>query len=98
MTEQPKAPVRVVVCAANRYGNTIFLGARHFDEVMRMSMEFFDIPKLRAAVGEVQGFIDQWGVFMDRKEAFHVALAAGQVNYRRPKCGPSDVLFSEDIY
>jgi hypothetical protein len=96
--EQPKDPVRVVVCAANKYGDKVFLGARHFDERMRESMEFFDIPKLRKAVGEVQGFIDQWGVFMDRKEAYQVALEAGQINVRRPKSIPAEKLFSEDIY
>lgn len=89
---------RVVVCAANKYGDVMFIGVRHFCAVMRKNMEGSDVPALRRVFGEVQGFIDQWGVFMDRREALAVAMAAGQVNARRPKTGPVDILFSEDIY
>jgi hypothetical protein len=44
-----------------------------------------------------QGFIDQWGKFMGREEAFDVATAAGQI---RHKSGNPDSkeLFSEDLY
>lgn len=105
MTEQPKTPVRVVVCAANRYGVTkrlagplLFLGARHFDERMREHMEHYDVEHLRRNYGEEQGFIDQWGVFMNREEALAVAVAAGQINVRRPKTNPEHLLFSEDLY
>lgn len=94
MIEQPKVPVRVVVCAANRYGELIICGARHFDTVMHRQIE-------AANVGDAeheQGFIDQWGVFMDREEALAVATAAGQINVRRPKSAPFDELFSEDLY
>jgi hypothetical protein len=45
---------------------------------------------------EEQGFIDQFGVFMTREEAYVVAKAAGQIKYR---CGGDDgVLFSENLY
>lgn len=98
MTEQPEISVRVVVCAANKYGDKVFLGARHFDERMREAMQGSDIPAWHKAYGETQGFIDQWGVFMDRKEALLVATAAGQIGVRRPKGNPADMLFSEDLY
>lgn len=90
--------MRIVVCAANRYGELTFLGARHFDERMREAMQHYNIPTLRSACGEEQGFIDQFGVFMDRKEALEVAKAAGQINLHRPKTRPEDRLFSEDLY
>jgi hypothetical protein len=45
-----------------------------------------------------QGFIDQYGVFMDRRESLEVATAAGQINVRRTKTNPVNQLFSEDIY
>ncbi|ARK07913.1 hypothetical protein phiA829_093 [Aeromonas phage phiA8-29] len=45
-----------------------------------------------------QGFIDQWGKFMNREEALAVATAAGQINARRPKTFPETKLFSEDLY
>ena len=87
---------RVVVCAANRYGDHIFTGVRHFCAIMRENMRHHDIPWMRREFGEVQGFIDQWGIFMDRKEAHAVASAAGQIKYR---CGGDDnKLFSENLY
>lgn len=88
--------MRRVVCAANRYGPHVFLGARHFDMRMREAMEGHDIPALRQKFGEEQGFIDQHGTFMDRGEARNVAVTAGQI-YRR--CGGDEQkLFSENLY
>lgn len=46
--------------------------------------------------GEVQGFIDQHGVFMDRREAANVAADAGQLH--RYGGAKPEVLFSEDLY
>ena len=57
------------------------------------------IDTLRANYGEKQGFIDQYGVFMTRQEAWKVAEAADQINYR---CGGDDkyggTLYSENLY
>lgn len=106
MTEQPAVPVRVVVCAANRYGELIVLGARHFDSVMHAQLKAIGITGRQPWNDEIenrygiaeQGFIDQWGVFMNRSEALIVATEAGQINVRRPKGFPLDKLFSEDLY
>ena len=89
-------PERFVVCAANKYGELVFVGVRHFCPVMRFNMEGYDIPRLRAERGEVQGFIDQRGTFIDRVEAAKVAAAAGQLD-RYGDVKP-EVLFSEDLY
>lgn len=89
---------RVVVCAANKYGPMVFTGIRHFCPVMRQNMTGHNISALRDQLGEVQGFVDQHGVFMDRREALDVATAAGQINRFRPKGHPVDKLFSEDLY
>lgn len=40
------------------------------------------------------GFIDDEGIFLDRKVALLVAEEAGQVKF---KCSPGDVLISEDM-
>jgi hypothetical protein len=103
--DQPDKHTRIVVCAANKYGLVVFIGVRHFCPVMRQSMEYWKaankgstLEALRSTFGEVQGFIDQYGVFMDRKEAYAVASAAGQINTRRPKGYPEYMLFSEDLY
>lgn len=88
---------RIVVCAANKYGDKLFIGVRHFCPIMRDNMKDFDIPFMRKEFGETQGFIDQYGVFMDRKEAYEVAKANGQVGRYRPK-NPGEWLCSEDLY
>lgn len=89
-------PARSVVCAANKYGDLVFTGVRHFCLVMVGNMAGHDIPALRKERGEIQGFIDQHGVFMDRKEAAIVARESGQLA-RYEDVFP-EVLFSEDIY
>ena len=93
--------IRRVVCAANKYelndGSTkIFTGIRHYCPVMRQNMEFWKLSIKRST--EIQGFVDQYGVFMDRSEALQVAKDAGQLNIARPKTSPEDRLFSEDLY
>lgn len=92
-------PTRVVVCAAIKIKNYSciypILGPRHHDATMINSILNLGLNDLLP--GE-QGFIDQFGVFMDRFEALAVATAAGQINTRRPKTEPLDRLFSEDLY
>lgn len=92
---------RFVVCAAVRAGNTVIAGARHFDSVMR-PLVIDHTERLEGERGYKvkweQGFIDQDGVFMDRKEALLVAHHAGQLDTRRRKTEPLDQLFSEDLY
>lgn len=91
--ERPGAKQRRVVCAANRNPQgDLVIGPRHHDPVMREQIKT-DIA-LRTMVcdtvedvvkamwrGSEQGFIDQWGTFMTREEAWEVATAAGQVLY-----------------
>ena len=89
---------RLVVCAANKYGEHVFTGIRHFCPIMIQNMQGYDIPLMRELDGEIQGFIDQHGVFMDRFEALTVATEAGQINRYREKTTPIDRLFSEDLY
>lgn len=84
---------RVVVCAAvrSKYSDqkrSIYIGPRHFDETMCAHMS--------DGRNTEQGFIDQFGVFMSREEAYEVAKAAGQIKYR---CGGDEGrLFSENLY
>lgn len=89
--------MRVVVCAANKYGPFVYTGIRHFCPIMRQNMSNADIPQLRRIYGEVQGFVDQYGVFMNRVEALQVATEAGQIGRYRPK-NHGDWLCSEDLY
>lgn len=83
---------RTIVCAANRKDWVIVCGARHFDNVMReqikrMNMDFKNWE---------QGFIDQYGNFLTREQAYHVASLNGQIVRR---CGGDEGrLFSENLY
>jgi hypothetical protein len=91
--------MRRVVCAANRFEKVIVVGPRHYDMTMHRQIEkyrFVGVISNREC--PEQGFIDQHGVFMDRKEALEVALAAGQILDIKKKCHPTNELFSEDIY
>jgi hypothetical protein len=96
---------RVVVCAANRTkdGKRMVCGARHWDSAMRgqvcntnwFSIKLFGrLPKRWR--GAEQGFIDQFGVFMTREEAWVVAEAAGQIKFGRDYS--KGTLYSEDLY
>lgn len=87
---------RWVVCAAIKFGDLVFIGTRHYSETMLFNMRGYDPIELRSEFGEVQGFIDQNGVFMDRKEAAIVATESGQLDhYGEVK---PEILFSEDLY
>ena len=95
-------PGRFVVCAANRYGDLIVCGARHFDKVMHSQLKFIKEDRLLdfELEGRVEeGFIDQFGAFMSRTEAWQVAEAAGQI-IRRVGGDDADggTLYSENLY
>lgn len=88
--------MRRIVCAANVYKNLMVLGARHFDLTMHRQIEqSVECSMVKPSAWE-QGFIDQWGVFLTRSEAFVVATAAGQIIRRVG--GDDGKLFSENLY
>lgn len=96
-----------IVCAAIRSKTTgrILCGARHMDFVMRQftvrrRFWLFGRRCLRAEwKSPEQGFIDQFGNFLTRSEAYFIAKLEGQVIGRSSSShdyGPT--LFSEDLY
>lgn len=92
---------RFVVAAACRLDKVILVGVRHFDPVMATQLDAIREDRIIEAeqLGKAeQGFIDQFGIFMNRKEAYQVALRAGQLNQRRCQSSDGDTLFSEDLY
>lgn len=85
---------RRVVCSAVRYPNgNVLVGARHFGPAMRDQYKALGITAEERE--SVQGFLDQWDVFMTRQEALVVATEARQIIC---KTHPQNRLFSEDIY
>lgn len=91
MTESKSS--RRIVCAAIRQANGfVICGVRHFDTVMREQIQHSDLDWSRAE----QGFMDQRGMFLNRKQALGVAEEANQIIRR---CGGDDTeLFSENLY
>ena len=91
------AHLRRVVCAANLMKDgTLILGPRHWDPTMRRAFKAIYGESAGMLEHEKdQGFVDQWGTYMTRREAKLVAIAQGQLIARH---GDSDELFSEDIY
>jgi hypothetical protein len=95
-----------IVCAANKYTidfsneppeTLIITGARHYDKIMRQQINALDEYYWSCKTEEVQGFIDQFGNFLTREEAYIIAKENGQIIR---ECGnPNSVqLFSEHLY
>jgi hypothetical protein len=87
---------KFVVCAAIRRKSdkAIIAGARHYDGIMRAT------ANREGGVREQwlnvdQGFIDNYGNFLTRAEAWDIALAAKQIRGPEPQPGK---LHSEDLY
>lgn len=82
-----------IVCAANRHreSGVIFCGARHFDNLMRGQIKAANYP----FTGYDQGFIDQYGRFYDRKEAWEIAEKNGQIKHQVSTKG---TLYSENLW
>jgi hypothetical protein len=89
-------PASRIVCAAMYKEGRIICGARHFDAVMRQQMEASEGIKWWRSCK--QGFINQFGEFLTREEAYIIALEQGQIY--RPDGGSGDkkTLYSEMCY
>lgn len=72
---------RRVVCAAIRAADrSLLLGIRHYSMDMHVQIKArVDGQKFVHRHDEDQGFVDQFGVWMDRFEAFEVASNSGQL-------------------
>ena len=82
-----------VVCAAMRNSDGVVIcSVRHWDRLAHAQVE---ASTLNWRCAE-QGFVDNFGKFLTRKEALVVAVAANQIVRR---CGSDDdELFSENLY
>jgi len=63
-----------IAAAAVRIGRTIYIGSTHFEA----SRKFIDLPGTLEAETE-DGYVTDTGRFVDREEAFRIAVANGQV-------------------
>jgi len=105
--EQGYDGVRVIVCAAVKVGDLVIPGARHFSPDMQKLLDALYGPRedrdpdlakqIRRDMMHNQGFMDQFGTYMDREEGLAVAKANGQYGrYREPQ--NQDILYSEDLW
>lgn len=87
---------QVVVCAAIKdHNGTVVCSPRHFDSVMRDTVDAVTQYDTGNRKWE-QGFVDQHGKFLTREEAWGIALHAGQIINRVD--GDGEKLFSENLY
>lgn len=94
--DKVRVGMRRVVCAALLVNDHLVCGPRHYDAVMLGHLKLINEPYSSANV--IQGFIDQFGVFMNRHEAMQVAKDSGQkINFER-NGGDSTRLYSEGLY
>lgn len=98
-----------IVCAANRCDitNEIVIGIRHYDAAMRSQItnlqiiteetnSFADLPFVENVT---QGFIDQFGNFYNRQEAWKIADQNGQILRRvGGDSANGGTLYSENLY
>ncbi len=92
---------RFVASPANMTDDgTIFLGIRHFCPLMNRAIDDYadahGRSKKTITIGMKQGFVDQHGTFMDRKEAYKVAVARCQI--RRSIGYDTTTLYSEHLH
>lgn len=85
-----------IVCAAARNSETgkIVCSPRHYDYICHQSIP--DEEKYESWKYADQGFVDQFGKFLTRAEAWKIAVAAGQI--RRRCGGDGEELYSENLY
>ncbi len=94
-------PQQVVVCAAcfDKTTGTLILGPRHWDDLMRDHYHMLPESVRPKAVRMEQGFIDQFGAFLTREEAFQIVQKNGQpFDAEANSHGRGKELFSEGLY
>lgn len=88
--------LRRIVCAAvQAKDGEVITGIRHFSPDMKKMINLHPSPE-KFRFNSTQGFVDQFGDFWNRQDAWKIAQNASQI-YRR--CGGDEgKLFSENLY
>lgn len=89
-----------IVCAANKYpSGLVVAGIRHYDRLMIDCLR--RVSRVNPETECIQGFMDNKGIFHNRKNAWNIALKAGQIIRRVGGDIDSEghgVLYSENLY
>ena len=101
LTPEQQSRQRVVSAACRQaipgyQGLQIIASPRHFDSTCRAIIDMLPESERDQWYHAEQGFVDNFGNFLDRRQAYKIAKAANQILYR---CGGDEgVLFSENLY
>lgn len=93
---------RRIICSAIRFSPTtdddpeiVVCGVRHYDMLMNNQLNL--LPRVVGV--ETQGFVDNFGQFLTRTEAWIVADEADQIVHRcGGDCANGGTLYSENLY
>jgi len=90
-----------IVAAANRFHFSfakplVVISARHWDENMHHIVSNLSEDLMETVVREEQGFVNQYGQFLTREDAWIVAERQGQI--RRDLGSAPGRLYSEHLY
>lgn len=89
------AAVKVILPCSGK--EIILTGVRHWDAIMANQAETHKEAKsISRRVGEVQGFLDNFGTFLTKEDAWHVAVNAKQIIYKLEWLNGK--LYSEMLY
>ncbi len=91
--------MELVICAAVRWGEKIWMGHRHghATQAMHDELSWDKSRKELALIDPEQGFVTSTGRFVDRKEAYQIFIASGKVSKSRDGFR-GESLYSEDLY
>jgi hypothetical protein len=72
---------RIVSAAVKLKTGRVLMCVRHMDQVLHkaIGVKLGTVEHKAALIGAIQGFVDTDGHFLDRREAWEVAAAAGQI-------------------
>lgn len=96
-TNAPRRERRVVCAAIRAENGDVIVGIRHYSQDMHYQIRNrLDGHRFENRFDDDQGFVNTWGEYLTRKQAYLVALANGQII--RPEACPGGVLYSEGLY
>ena len=94
-------PCRIVCAAIRAADGELLLGVRHYSTDMHQQIKArYDGKKFCNRLDDDQGFVNQFGEFLSRAEAYEVAKAANQIVYPE-RCGKGldgPKLYTEGLY
>jgi hypothetical protein len=101
-------PIRIVCAAMRMKDGVVVPGVRHFSPEMRIVLHRMYGDKYHLKVEE-QGFVDQFGAFHSREDAWKIARLNGQIirptgwegnaAWQAPeRLDENGMLFSENLY